>query len=133
MEAMSYEYLIRRIYQVGRSEKREADADVYRKLELSERIYYLDLENIQQKRMRCSTKRIEDLEHEYKLQCRKIWSIVTSAIQDGILKYESKFSSDEVSMMKAVIVTPKALTKQHIDDTINTIEDIYVKHEIYPQ
>lgn len=37
MSAMSYEYLLRRVYQCGRDGAKSADADIFRKLEHAER------------------------------------------------------------------------------------------------
>lgn len=128
---MSYEYFIRRVYQVDRFERREADADVYRELEHAERLYTLDIENIKQNQMRVSTKSIDDLEYEYNVQCRKIWRIVVNAIQDGISKY--RFSPDEIIVMNKAMITPQHISKEHIDQTIKLVEDIYVKHEIFPK
>lgn len=131
-DAMSYEHLIRRIYQVGRFGNSDANADIYRKLERAERTYTLEEENIKNKKPRISNKSIDDLAYEYRVQCRKIWSIVVTAIHKGIGENKGEFTSDEVKEMESTLIEPKVVTKEHIDKAIETAERIYVNHKIYP-
>ena len=132
IDAMSYEHLLRRIYQVGRFDNPDINADVYRALERSERSYALDIDNIEKKQPRISTKSIDDLAYEYRVQCRKVWSIIEVAITSGIRKHKGTFTESEVKEMKKSIIEPKTVTKKHIDNAIDIVEKIYVAHEIYP-
>ena len=131
-DAMSYEYLLRRIYQVGRYGNSDANADLYRALEKAERMYVLETENIEKKQPRISTQSIDDLAYEYRVQCRKIWGAIEVAISQGISKNRSVFTADEVEEMEKSIIEPRIVTKEHIDKAIETAERIYVNHKIYP-
>jgi len=131
-DAMSYEHLLRRIYQVGRYGHSDADADLYRKLESAERTYVLETENVQNKQPRISTQSIDDLAYEYRVQCRKIWGAIEVAIRHGISKNTGVFTANEVEEMKKSIIEPRIVTKEHINKVIETAEKIYVKHKIYP-
>lgn len=131
MQALAYENLLRRIYQVGRRGKPEADADVYRKLEYSERAYFLDVENIRQKRIRISTKPIEDLEYDYRVECRRIWRIVTEALRTGINKYRDQLSNADLEKLEQQLREPERITKEAIDQTIKIAEDIFTSHKIF--
>ncbi len=131
-DAMNYEYLLRRIYQIGRFDNADANADVYRALEHSKRSYALDLENIEKKHPRLSSKSIDDLAYEYRVQCRKVWSIIEVAITSGIRKHKGTFTENEVKEMEKSIREPKIVTKEHIDNAIDIVEEIYVSHKIFP-
>lgn len=132
-DSMSFEYLLRRIYQVGRYGKRDVDADVYRRLERAERHYILETENIKNKQPRISIQSIDDIDYEYRVECRKVWSIIKTAIQKGITENRDKFSIDEIEKMEDSIIEPRIVLKEHIDNTIDTVEKIYVSHKIYPK
>lgn len=131
-DAMSYEYLLRRIYRVGRYGNSDANADLYRVLEKAERMYVLEIENIEKKQPRISTQSIEDLAYEYRVQCRKIWGTIEVAIRQGISKNRGVFTEDEVEEMEKSIIEPRIVTKEHIDKAIETAEKIYINHKIYP-
>ena len=132
IDSMNYEYLLRRIYQVGRNEKKNIDADIYRELEHSESIYMLELENIKHKKPRIKTDNIEELEYDYIVQCRKVWHIVSDAINVGIEKYSNVLSNEEIKDLKDIIIEPKKIDKKDIDLAIKIAETIFVKHEIFP-
>ena len=131
-DAMSYEYLLRRIYQVGRYGNSDANADLYRALEKAERMYVLETENIEKKQPRISTQSIDDLAYEYRVQCRKIWGAIEVAIRQGISKNRGVFTAVEVEEMEKSIIEPRIVTKEHIDKAIETAEKIYVNRKIYP-
>ena len=131
-DAMSYEYLLRRVYQIGRFGNSDADADVYRALERAERMYILETENIEKKQPRISTQSIDDLAYEYRVQCRKIWGIIEVTITQGISKNNSVFTANEVREMENTLIEQRIVTKEHIDKAIDTAEKIYVNHKIYP-
>lgn len=131
-DAMSYEYLLRRIYQVGRHDNKDIDADVFRKLEHAESLYVLELVNIEKRQPRISTQSIDDLAYEYRVQCRKIWGAIEVAISQGISKNRSVFTANEIEEMEKSIIEPRIVTKEHIDKAIETAEKIYVNHKIYP-
>ncbi len=131
MEALSYENLLRRIYQVGRRGIPEADADVYRRLEHAEGAYTLDSKNIRDKQPRISTKSLEDLEYEYRVQCSKIWRIVSEALRTGITRYKAQLSEADVQTLKQYQGEPAQITKEAIDTAIKTAEGIFTAHKIF--
>lgn len=133
VDSMSFEYLLRRIYQVGRHGKRDVDADVYRRLERAERLYILEKENIKNKQPRISTQGIDDIDYDYRVECRKVWSIIRTAIQKGITENKGKFTIDEIEQMENSIIEPRIVLKEHIDHTIDIVERIYVSHKIFPK
>lgn len=129
---MNYEYLLRRIFQVGRYGKKNVDADIYRKLEHAEALYRTDLENIEKGKTRVSNQNIEDLAYECRVECKKVWMIITEAIEKGITKHKHSFTKEEIEIMEKVLIEPKNITKEYIDNVIGTVEKIYVNHKIYP-
>lgn len=131
-DAMSFEYLLRRIFQVGRYGKRDVDADVYRRLERAESLYILETENIEKRLPRLSTKSIEDLAYEYRVECRRVWSIVENAILQSIKDNKGIFTNEEIEVLKKALVEQRIVTKEYIDKIIDDTEKIYVNHGIYP-
>lgn len=131
-DAMSFEYLLRRISQVGRYGKRYIDADVYRRLERAERLYILETENIEKKQPRLGIQSIEDLAYEYRVECRKVWSIIENAIRQGINDNRNIFDNEEIEEMEKSLIEPRIVTKEYIDKVIDKVERIYSNHKIYP-
>lgn len=132
-DSMNFENLLRRIYQVGRHGKRDVNADVYRRLERAERLYILETENIKNKQPRISIQSIDDIAYEYRVECRKVWSIIETAIRNGIKENSGKFTIDEVQKIENSIIDPRIVTKEDIDNAIDTVEEIYINHKIYPK
>lgn len=132
MDAMHYEYLLRRIYQVGRYGKKNVDADVYREFERAEHLYKLELKNIEEKKSRLRSDSIEDLAYDCRVQRSRIWRIISVAITYGIEKYRHQFNAIEMRTLEELTTQPVNLTKEDIDLAIKGAEAIFVKHEIYP-
>lgn len=133
MGAMEFEYLLRRIYQVGRYGTKGADADIYRDMEHSKYLYQEEIENLKNKQPRLRNQSIEDLEYEYRVECRKIWSYVVEAIKKGIDKYSSILSDEEIKKLEDCIKEKSEITSEFIDERIKIAQDIFVAHEIYPK
>ncbi|MFP5437254.1 MAG: hypothetical protein ACLGH8_05685 [Bacteroidia bacterium] len=131
-DAMSYEYLIRRVYQIGRFGNNDANADIYRKLEKAEKLYNLETENIEKEQPRISMQSIDDIAYEYRVQCRKVWAIIEVAIRYGISKNRDVLTDNNIKEMENSIIEPKIVIKEHIDNAIDTAEKIYINHKIYP-
>ena len=130
---MSYEYLIRRIYNVGRGGKPEANADVYRKLERASKIYKLELNNLETRKPKSSTKSIDELEYEYQVECRKIWMNVSDALREAIHKFGDTLTSEEIRQLQSVPSSFDFVHKEDIDQIIKIAEKILVGHQIFPQ
>jgi hypothetical protein len=131
-DAMNYEYLLRRIYQVGRYGKKDVDADVYRSLQHAERSYALDVENVANRRPKLDMRSIEKLEYEYRVKCKEVWLILSKALKTGLEKYGNKFTGEEIEIIEQFLTEPKILTRDYLEKLIDSVEAIFVKHEIYP-
>ena len=91
------------------------------------------MENIKNKQPRISTQGIDDIDYDYRVECRKVWSIIRTAIQKGITENKGKFTIDEIEQMENSIIEPRIVLKEHIDHTIDIVERIYVSHKIFPK
>jgi hypothetical protein len=132
MEAMEYEYLMRSVYQCGRGRVSGADADYFRKMEHAERAYQLDVENINNRVMRISTKPIEELKYEYERECMSIWLYISKAISKVVQDFSHKFTDSEISELKSLTKRPSEMNKEIIDEMIGVASEILIKHEIQP-
>lgn len=132
MEAMEYEFLLRRIYNCGRRGVPGADADIYRKMEHAERAYSLDLENIKNRTVRISNQSIEEMQYEYERECVSLWLYISKAVGKAIQEYGYKLTKDELSKLTKLAKRPTDLSKKVIDEIIDITNDILAKHEIHP-
>jgi len=130
-DALSYEYLLRRIYKVGRFGKKEVNADVYRKLERTKRIYEQELNNSSKGKPKLSHQSLEELEYNYRSECTFIWKYIYSAITVGIIEYKDVFSENETTALETAI-NKKDIFKEDIDSVIDLAEGIFVAHKIFP-
>lgn len=125
MDALNYEMLIRRIYQVGRYGRKGADADIYRSMEHAKAL-------VNENATRSRNKSIEKLELEYINECKKVWGFVKQAIKKGIEKYSDILSKNEILELKNCIEGEEEITKEFIDEKIQIAEAIFVRHQIFP-
>lgn len=132
IDAMDFEYFIRRVYKCGRHGVANADADIYRKFEYANRTHELDLLNIENKQMRISTKPIETLKNEANFEARKIWSIVQSTILHAVKEYKHILSNDEITELNSLLTIEKA-TRENIEKAINRGNKILSSYKIYPK
>ena len=131
-DAMSYEYLLRRIYQVGRYSKKDVDADVYRSFEHAASLYSIEKNNIASRLPRIDNRSIEKLEAEYNSSARQIWQIISKALQAGYDKYGHRFSDAEKDTFQQLLKQPREITAAHIENVIDKAEAIFVGHQIFP-
>jgi len=132
MDAMYFEYLIRRVYECGRYGAAGADADIFRQYEYAERGYTLDLENILNQRMRISTKPIETLKQEFDTEARNIWRFVQDAIKTALIKFPTVLTVDETEALLN-LVTPYKGHPTAINEAIDKANTILGGHKIYPK
>lgn len=87
---MKYEYLIRKVYQTGRTNQNGADAAIYRRMENA----YTNL----------STKSLyanqSDREYEFRKQFTTVRSYVNEALSVGIEKIKYSASKEEISAVQ---------------------------------
>lgn len=130
-DALSYEYLLRRVYKGGRFGKKEMNADVYRKLERAALIYKQELNNAKIGKPKSNSKSIEDLEYNYRVECAVIWRYIYSAITVGMLEHKDVFSKNETTALETAL-NKKDILKEDIDFLIDLAEGIFVAHKIFP-
>lgn len=132
MEALSYEYLLRRVYQVGRGEKDGADADEYRDMEHAESILRLEQQNIKERKPRISTQSINELEYEYRVQCNRVWRFVSSAIRESLSRYAHQLNENEKKQLQECLNSTQQIKKEDIDRAVKIATDILATNKIYP-
>ena len=93
MEAMNYEFLIRRVNHCGRHGVKGADADIYRRMERAER-YLTDSNWLKSK---------EGKEHNYKISFGEVNRYVSRALKDGINQIENTISEGDKAILKEMI------------------------------
>ncbi len=120
MDALSYEYLIRKAYNCGRGgADGKAEADDYRKLERAERM--IEIRN--------STKSLDDLKYDYRKSAVKI----SMNISEALRKVENTFYfTDENKQYKQLLSklsneVSMSMDKKAIDKVIEEVEDIFMK------
>lgn len=132
-DAMKYEFLLRRIYQVGRFGKKDVDADVFRTFENAEALYKQELRNKKNGEPSLNVGSLDKLENDYRVQCFRIWNILSKSINDAISIYSSILSNDEVKTLQSFTVNKTKVTREDIDVAIDTAQEIFIEHKIYPQ
>jgi hypothetical protein len=121
MDAMGYEFLIRRVYHCGRHGVKGADADVYRKLEKAE----INLTNVHLNKTR------EEKEHDYNTAFAAVRMYVGNAFREGIKQVQhmtTKEEMDKLEGMQAEVNSISFYTKKRIDEIIGEADGIFRKH-----
>ena len=91
----TYEYLIRKAWQVKRGDAHGADADLYRRMETNYRRYLIQKEAHAKGELGVSTKSLDDLEHEYRGQLRMIVMYVKSALAQVVQAFPHSFTPEQ--------------------------------------
>jgi hypothetical protein len=133
MDALEYEYLIRRIYQTGRTSANGADADVYRKMERAETALRLDSENCVNHRMRISTKSIEELQQGYESECIRVWQFIQKAIRKFLQERSAILDADELQDLQNYSEKRDLPLKREIDSIISVANEILADKQIFPR
>ena len=95
MEALDYEYLIRRIHKCARYGVEGADADIFRNLESNHVIYTTELEAIQNGTPRRDNRDINILAYKYGVSVGKVVNNIVIAISKFQSDYENQLSEDQ--------------------------------------
>ncbi|NDW11081.1 hypothetical protein [Dysgonomonas sp. 520] len=135
MDALSYEYLLRRVYKVGRHGKDGADADIYRRMERAKRTLEINIESKEKGTIPISTLSTDELLYQYHSACAGVWGYVSQAIRDGLKEYGYLLTDEEKKQLTESIVEPpkRLVEKDYIDKAIKTAESIFAKYEIFPK
>lgn len=133
MDALNYEYFIRRIYQVGRFGMDGANADDYRRLEQSYSRYVSEKKLKEEGKPKQLNKSLTELEKDYKAHLQEIIEYVSAAIRVAILNYSNKLSEDQVNQLEQY---KYLLSKQSIENLITAIkgaDEILLSIGLYPK
>ena len=121
MDAMSYEYLLRRVYHCGRGGVKGADADIYRKLEHA--ATYLDDSNMK------GTK--EKKQQDYFNAFAEVKMYVRNALREGIRQVKHRTTKSEFTKLEAMeeeVHSIKFYDKTGLDEIIEEADDIFRKY-----
>lgn len=129
MEAMKYEYIIRKAYGIGRDYSKGADADIYRKFERVERGLMLDKEAIAKKEMRVTGGSLQDQEYEVRVAAAK----VTNHLQAALMHVIQRFGFEEIPSdpIKKLQACQSKLNTQYdktvIDGAMDEIHEVFTE------
>lgn len=124
MEALDYEYLIRRIHKCARYGVEGADADIFRNLESNHVIYTTELEAIQNGTPRRDNRDINILAYKYGVSVGKVVNNIVIAISKFQSDYENQLSEDqkvELENCEGELLEP---TLEAIDNVIERVLSI---------
>ncbi len=121
MEAMDYEFLLRRVYNCGRHGVKGADADIYRRMEkagwhLNDPLW---------------GKSKEQKEHDYYSAFIQVKNHVANAIRKGLEQIDYKASVEEINELKIMLAALREhnfYDKEKLDAIINDADKIFRKH-----
>lgn len=125
MDAMAYEFLIRRVYQCGRNGIEGADADIYRKMEHAE-------SHLNDPHWR---KTKEEKEYDYRSAFVEVKNHVANAIKKGSEKVKFKLSKEEESHLYRMLNTVRRIdfyNKEELDEIIDKADEIFSKQGLQP-
>ena len=112
MDAMSYEFLLRRVYHCGRGGVKGADADIYRKVEHA--MMYLDDPNWK------GTK--EKKQQDYYNAFAEVRMYMRNALQEGIKQVKYRATKSELAKLEGMETEVHSLgfnDKKRLDEIID--------------
>ena len=121
MDAMEYEYLLRRVYHCGRHGAKGADADIYRKLERAE----VNLTNANWNKTQ------EEKEHDYNTAFAEVRMFVRNAFREGIKQVQHKTTKKEIEKLESMQTEVSSIgfyDKKRLDEIIEEADDIFRTH-----
>jgi hypothetical protein len=121
MEAMHYEYLLRRVYNCGRHGVDGADADYYRSMEFAEAV--LDDPNWGKSK--------QDKEYEFRKAFAGIKMYVVKALRDGLKKVQyrvTKKETEKLETMQSEVSSIGFYNKKRLNEIIDDADEIFRKH-----
>jgi hypothetical protein len=120
MDAMGYEYLVRRAYQCGRFGSPGANADIYRKMERA--FYSLTIPTV-------SNKTKEGLEYDCRHEAATVRSYVLDAINKGMKQIYDEADNEKLKLLKSKLHIME-YDKNVLDEVIEEASGIFRKHKL---
>lgn len=121
MDAMEYEFLLRRVYHCGRHGVKGADADVYRRLELAE----TNLTNPYWNKTQ------EQKDYDYRSAFAEVKMYVRNALREGVEQIKYKATQAEIEKLENMETEIRSISfydKNRLDEIIEEADDIFSKH-----
>lgn len=132
MDAMSYEFLIRRAYKCGRFGVKGANADIFRTLETDSYRYNTALKEIKENLPRSWGENLDDLAFKYKINSRKVAYHIIDAIKKVQGDLSSSLTEEETEELENCINELHDPTIEKIDQVIQKAEKIMISHGLFP-
>lgn len=133
MDAMHYEYFIRRVYQVGRFGIDGANADDFRDLEHSQGLFLSEKKLKEEGNPKQWNKSLTQLEKEYTENLQKIAGYVQAAIRVAVLNYSSELSEQQIRELEGFKKLLDKRTMENICTAIKGADEILLSIGLYPQ
>lgn len=133
MDAMHYEYFIRRAHQTARYGVAGADADSFRALERSYGHFKSEKELSEKGLPKKWNKSNDELAHDYAINCGKISAYIKTAIDHSLKKYGELLSDEKYNQLeecKMQLINP---TYESICQAIKTADEILLELKLFPQ
>jgi hypothetical protein len=117
MEAMNYEYLIRRVYNCGRNYSKGADADIYRQMQHA----HNDLTT------KTMYKTQNEREYEYRSSFAAVRGNVDKAIKEGIKQVNYTAKKEDITELQTMSadLTMDFYDKSKLDTIISRADKIF--------
>lgn len=133
MDALHYEYFIRRAHQTSRYGVAGADADNFRHLEKSYALHKSEKELAEKGLPKQGNKSLDELAHDYAINCGEISAYVKTAIDHSLKKYGKQLSDDKYNELEACVMQLINPTYQSICLAIKTADEILLELKLFPQ
>lgn len=121
MEAMSYEFLLRRVYNCGRHGVKGADADIYRRMDMAKR--HLDDPYWGKSK--------EQKEHDFYSSFIQVKDHVANAIKKGLEQIDYKATEEDINSLKTMLAALREhnfYDTEKLDEIIDNADEIFRKH-----
>ncbi len=118
---MQYEVLIRSVYNCGRGSAKGADADIYRRMDMAERIREDSISNKTQ----------EEKDYDYRSKFSEVRANVRNALRDGLDKIKYRATKDDIEKIEEMYSTLHRLNffdKKELDIIIESADEIFFKN-----
>lgn len=131
--AMSYEYLIRRVHQCGRHGVAGADADTYRHFLRSAGMYYNTKKAIANNTERLWNQSEEKLLLDYMTKAGEITGYIRTALQKAMSKYETNFTDEQYQELEDVNSLLSKPSISIINEVIERADKVILAIGLYPK
>ena len=132
VDAMMYEYLVRRAYRCGRYGVAGADADLYRSYERKEILYRIDKRAIKDDQPRTSNEPFDEIANEAGFATGVVVAHIESSIQKVLKEYEESISGEQRNGLNECLNYLLEPSTENIEGAIEKATEIMVELEIFP-